>query len=365
MEKVRFNNSKSPEFISETKRRVADYFEKHNISIKSNSIMYLKSTLFILSAIIAYIILLISGDTILRVLILNCILGFLLAMFGFNIAHDAAHNAYSNHSTINRALSYFFDITSFSSYVWKVTHNILHHTYTNIPNVDNDITNFPIFRYSQDEKYCQHHSFQHLYASVVYALIGLNRLLFLDYHFFYTQRKAGKSIWKPFSISVFFKALHIVLFLVLPIVFLPLPWWQMVLCYFATTCIGSFTVAMVVSLAHVNDQVTMLDVHEDASLIDMHWAIHEMRTTCNFGTENKLVSFLVGGLNFQIEHHLFPQVCHVHYPKIAPIVKQTALEFGVPYHSIPTFTGAVKSHFRFLKMHSKKATKFAEEPCSP
>ena len=87
--------------------------------------------------------------------------------------------------------------------------------------------------------------------------------------------------------------------------------------------------------------------------IENEWAIHQLNTTVNFSRSNKWLSWYVGGLNFQVEHHLFPRVCHVHYPAIAPIVKQTAEEFGVPYLENPTFGSALRSHLNTLRRFGK------------
>jgi len=151
-------------------------------------------------------------------------------------------------------------------------------------------------------------------------------------------------------ISLFIKMLHVFIFLIIPLLILPIAWWQIGLSYLVMMGIVGCCVSFIVSLAHVVENVEMINFSEDQeNIIDNHWAVHEMRTTSNFATDNKLLSFLVGGLNFQIEHHLFPHLCHVHYPKIAPIVEQTAKEFGIPYHCYKTLFQAARSHFRFLK----------------
>jgi linoleoyl-CoA desaturase len=83
--------------------------------------------------------------------------------------------------------------------------------------------------------------------------------------------------------------------------------------------------------------------------IENEWAIHQMQTTADFGHDNKLLTWYAGGLTHQIEHHVFPDICHIHYPKIAHIVKQTAEEFGVPYNYNTGYFSALRSHIKMLK----------------
>ena len=90
-------------------------------------------------------------------------------------------------------------------------------------------------------------------------------------------------------------------------------------------------------------------VPDDTDQMENTWAVHQLLTSANFAQKSTLARVLCGGLNFQIEHHLFPNICHVHYDKIAPIVEKTAREHHLPYHSFPTYSGAVRSHFSQLR----------------
>jgi linoleoyl-CoA desaturase len=112
--------------------------------------------------------------------------------------------------------------------------------------------------------------------------------------------------------------------------------------------IAGFLLAIIFQPAHVIDGTEYPEPDENDNL-ENSWAIHQMLTTTNFGNKSRWFSWYVGGLNFQIEHHLFPHVCHVHYRKIAGIVKETAAEFGVPYKSAATFVGALAGHARLLR----------------
>ncbi len=104
----------------------------------------------------------------------------------------------------------------------------------------------------------------------------------------------------------------------------------------------------VFQMAHVVNGVEQ-PLPNKNNIITNEWAVHQLRTTANFAKDNKLLNWYVGGLNFQIEHHLFPNICHIHYPKIAPIVEKTALDFGIAYNTKSTFLNALKSHIKRLK----------------
>jgi len=117
--------------------------------------------------------------------------------------------------------------------------------------------------------------------------------------------------------------------------------------------IAGFILALVFQLAHTVEG-TSHPLPNEVGVIENDWAMHQLITTANFSRRNKLVSWYVGGLNFQVEHHLFPYISHVHYPELAEIVKSTAEEFGVPYLENRTFSGAVASHFAFLYQLGQK-----------
>jgi linoleoyl-CoA desaturase len=362
---LKFKASPPPsEFFDEVKRKVSLYFKTRRLSAKSDRLSQRKSMLIIFSFLSAYLLLILKCTHFGEVILIYSLLGFMLALGGFNIAHDAAHNAYSSNSSTNYLLSHIFDVGGFSSDIWKITHNQLHHIFTNIDGFDLDITNSPVFRYFPNQKHHPIHRFQHIYAPLIYCLPGLGRLFFFDYRSFHTHRDLIKN--KPLLLGkiISCKIAHISLFIVIPILTIPLSFGKILIAYLLCNFIGSIMLAVVVSLAHVNDVVKLEHLEEGATSLNKHWAIHELETTANFGMSNRLLTTLVGGLNFQIEHHLFPHIAHVHYPHIAPIVKQTAEEFGIPYYAIPTFSEALRSHFRLLKKGGEKLKKIPEQAAS-
>jgi linoleoyl-CoA desaturase len=112
--------------------------------------------------------------------------------------------------------------------------------------------------------------------------------------------------------------------------------------------IAGVILTVVFQLAHTVEGTTH-PVPDETGTIENNWAVHQMNTTVNFSRQSRLISWYVGGLNFQVEHHLFPTICHVHYPEISEIVKTTAEEFGIPYLENRTFMDAVNSHIETLR----------------
>jgi linoleoyl-CoA desaturase len=136
--------------------------------------------------------------------------------------------------------------------------------------------------------------------------------------------------------------------LVIPLIFLPIAWWAVVLLYLMMHFISGFTLSVIFQTAHVMPE-SEYPMPDDSGNIDNNWAIHQLMTTNNYAPGNRILSWFVGGLNYQVEHHLFPTICHVHYRKISGIVQETAKEYNIPYHVHPTFINALSAHYQMLK----------------
>lgn len=346
--KIRFRPKRESDFASVCKERVEAYFTTNQISRHANLSMYIKSILHV--AILVSLYFTILNESFSKPVLLLCCMamGVVQGLIGVNISHDALHGAYTSSSRWNKVLGYTFDFVGLSSYVWKITHNFVHHIYTNVPGVDHDIGKGPVLRFSPKDKHYWFHRFQHIYFFPLYCLTGLNWIFFSDY-FFLAEEAKKRPIPKQELFWFFcFKVINLVTFIVVPFMVMSFPWWQILIGYLALQFAGGFTVALIFQLAHL---VEGLDypLPDSEGLMENQWAEHEMHTTANFGTRNPLINYVCGGLNFQIEHHLFPYVCHVHYTNISPIVRETAHEFGLPYHENKSGTEAVLSHIRQLK----------------
>ena len=135
--------------------------------------------------------------------------------------------------------------------------------------------------------------------------------------------------------------------IILPMVFHE--WYLVVGVWFASAFLQGIILSVIFQLAHCVEEADFPMPDEVDNRIENEWAIHQVQTTVDFARRSRLVNWYTGGLNYQIEHHLFPQICHLHYPALSKIVEETSNEFGVRYEAHQTFGAAVASHYRLLK----------------
>ncbi|TDG36153.1 acyl-CoA desaturase [Pedobacter changchengzhani] len=339
-------------FYAELRKRVNNDFLERKQSINANSLMWVKTIIFLTLFTIVYFTILLVKLNGVTLVSLTVLLGIICAFIGFNICHDAIHGSFSSSKKVNKALSMLFHLVGANPYVWNITHNVVHHTYTNIPGHDEDIEIAPgLIRISEDEELRPHQRFQQWYAFPMYGLASLSWVLRKDYKKFFQKHIGARENIHPkieYFNLFFYKFLYYFLFIGLPLIFIDIPWWQVAIGFVLLHLAQGITMGLVFQLAHVVEGTIFPTPNVEGNMEEA-WAEHQMRTTANFATQSPLAAFFLGGLNRQIEHHLFPKICHVHYGRVSVIVKQTALEFGLPYHENETFTKALVSHFRTLK----------------
>lgn len=278
-------------------------------------------------------------------------LGVLIACIGFNIVHDGGHGSLSKINTLNKLGSFTLNIFGGSHYMWNIKHNIIHHSYTNVDGIDDDLELSPFMRLCKTQKIYRLHKYQHLYFWVLYAMLYLFWILASDYIKYY-KGKIGNFTFKKMSLSdhiIFwgFKILHLVIFVILPIQIMSFFTW--LICFLVYTIVAGFVLSIVFQLAHTVEQTQFPLPNKITGCMEDDWAIHQIKTTANFATSNKIVSWFLGGLNFQIEHHLFPKISPIHYPNISKIVKETCKEYGLKYIEFKHTRSAVASHISFIK----------------
>ncbi|WP_113651911.1 fatty acid desaturase family protein [Pedobacter namyangjuensis] len=358
IKKVKFTNVKKSAFYATLRKRVDAHFEEEDLSINANGAMWFKAIFFLGTFISLYLLIILgnlSGPIMLGLAIL---LGVFGAFVGFNICHDAIHKAFSKNQTVNKSFSILFSLIGASAYVWSICHNIVHHTYTNISGHDEDIDVAPgLIRFCENEPVNKLQRYQHIYAFGLYSLAMLSWVFRKDYKKFF-QTKIGSQVANHPRIEYFnlffFKFLYYFLFIVLPLIVLNVTWWQFVIGFLAMQFAQGLVLGLVFQLAHVVEGTSFPHPNNEGN-IEEAWAAHQMMTTANFAVDSKIAAFFCGGLNRQVEHHLFPKICHIHYPAIGKIVKETALEFNLPYIESPTFGTALASHYRTLKRLGKYA----------
>lgn len=356
MAKIIFNN-KNNEFYQTLKVSVDAYFANNNIEKTGNWKLYIKSVILIGSSLGIYLSLMLLNVDVLPALLLCALLGFLLACIGFSVMHDANHGSYSTNSLLNDAIGLTANGLGASSYFWKQKHNIIHHTYTNVDGIDDDIAKSPIIRQCESQKWVPAHKIQHLYLLPVYSLSSLFWIFIMDFTKYFSRKIYTTEAWKlTLKNHIIFwgtKVVYGVFYIAIPI----MVWgWQGWLIGFMTmNLILGLCLSLVFQLAHVVENTEFENIALDETKhIDTAWAEFQIKTTSNFAMGNKVISWFVGGLNYQIEHHLFPKVSHVHYPAISKIVEQKCKEYNLPYNYYPTMWGALVSHFRVMKQLGEK-----------
>ena len=356
---IRFSSAQ-PEFYSTLNQRVNEYFKSRNLSRTGNSEMIIK-TVFMFTLYIAPYILMITGVVtgVWAMFGLCLVMGVAVGGIGLSVMHDANHGAYSQKQWVNNLLGLSLNVVGGNAFNWKVQHNVLHHTYTNIHDVDEDISPRGVLRLCPHGEWRSFHRFQHLYAWFFYGLMTLVWVLAKDYMRIVKYQKDGlvkkqrANLSTEWTVLLLSKVIYVLYILVIPALVLSVTWWQVVIGFLVMHYIAGFILAIIFQPAHVIDG-TEYPLPDSNGKIDNSWAIHQLHTTTNFANKNRVLSWYVGGLNFQVEHHLFPGVCHVHYRKIASIVESTAKEFGLPYKAEPTFIGAIVAHARLLKTLGQK-----------
>jgi len=333
---------------------VSAYFEERGLSDKATPGMVLKTVALVMVTFGSYGLIMTGWFTPWQMLALCVVMGVGVAGVGFAVTHDALHGAYSHNPRINRAIGYIFDILGANSYMWKITHNVIHHTYTNIHGVDEDLEVSPLIRLSPHSRWRRVHRYQHWLAFFLYGISTLFWVWAKDYKYFfardigpYADKKHPAKEWVVLAVT---KLFYYGWSVVLPLVVLPITWWQFAIGYLAMHVTAGLILGVVFQLAHVVEGPQHVDPPPEG-YIEETWVVHEMLTTSNFATHNKWLTWYVGGLNYQIEHHLFPKTCSVHYPAIREIVQETARKHGIPYHHQPTLWSAIRSHYRTLKLH--------------
>lgn len=350
--KIRFPKPNAERFVAEVKADVAAYFKERNLSKHADAGMVFKTVVLLTLSFGSYALILTNWFSPWQMLGLAILMGVGLAGIGFSVAHDALHGAYSANPTVNKWLGYTFDLVGANGYMWKITHNVIHHTYTNIDGIDEDLTVSPILRLSPGAPRHWYHRFQHLYAFLAYSFATINWVFAKDYQQFLKRDigpyKNKKHPRKEIFHLIWTKLACYVYTIIIPLLVLDVAWWQFLIGFLAMHLTAGVILGVIFQLAHVVEGTEYPEPDEGGNM-EHTWIIHEMRTTADFAQDNRWLNWYIGGLNFQIEHHLFPQVCSIHYPQIAPLVRAAAERNGVPYLCQPTLRSAIGSHYAMLK----------------
>ena len=355
MAKLTYNNKKAV-FFQALKADVDGYFQRTGLKKTGNWRLYSKTLILISAAIALYVGLLTQHFTPLAGILLSALLGFTLSGIGFNVMHDANHGSYSTKKWVNDFLGLTLNALGSNAFIWRQKHNIIHHTYTNIDGIDDDIAKSPVIRQCSTQVWKPAHKVQHIYLWVAYALSSILWIFVTDFvkygsKMIYTTelKKMNTTEHVIFWAS---KVLYLVFYVAIPVAVVG--WGAWAVGFFAMHIALGLSLSVVFQLAHVVEETEFEFSGEEDKVIENEWAIHQLKTTADFARGNKAISWFVGGLNYQVEHHLFPRISHIHYPEISKIVEQKCKEFNVDYHAMPTMGAAIASHYRFMKSLGQK-----------
>lgn len=359
MNQLKFSRVDKSKFFRTLNKRVNDYFKEKKIARTGNWRLHIKTVVMFALYLGPYFLLLFLNTPWWLSLILAIVMGVGMAGVGMNVMHDANHGAYSSKGWVNKLMGSSMYLLAGNVYNWQVQHNVLHHTYTNIQDHDEDLEAGRVLRFSKHSEWRPHHKFQHYYSIFLYGLLTINWVITTD--FMQTKRYLKRKLSygefpnpvKQWALLGFTKVLYLAIWIVIPLLFFNMAWWQILIGFFIMHYVAGLILSVVFQLAHVVGDTEIYEADESGTMKNT-WAIHQLFTTVNFGTNNWLVNWYTGGLNHQVEHHIFPNISHVHYKSISQIVKETAIEHNLPYKEYETTRKAIIAHFGHLKQMGLK-----------
>jgi linoleoyl-CoA desaturase len=333
------------------KRNIDAYFADSGKSRHANAAMVVKTVVLLAWFVATYVLLVFVATSAWQVVLLCASLALATAGIGFGIQHDANHGAYTKSAGWNRALGLTLDMLGASSFLWRVKHNIAHHTYTNVDGSDDDMDIGWLARLAPEQPRHPHHGLQHIYLWPLYGFLLLKMHLAYDFKNLARGRVARTHFVRPRGLDLAELILGKLVFVTITFIVPAMahPFWVVLICYAAVTFATSVLMAVVFQLAHCVEGAAFGATADAAGKLPQGWAEHQVVSTVDFARHNRLVTWYVGGLNLQVEHHLFPKVCHVHYPALADIVKRVCLDYDVRYNEQATLRGAIASHWKWLR----------------
>ena len=347
--KIKF--AKNNGFQAELRRRVDGFLQDANLQERDCPQMYLKTIILLSSFFSTYAVLVFAAQTWWQVVPLCILLGVITAAIGFGIQHDGSHQVYSHSLWMNKLMALSLDLIGGSSYIWHWKHDVFHHTHTNIISYDPDLEVGIFGRLAPTQPRLAFHRWQHYYLWLLYGLLAIKWHFYDDFYSLVTGKIGDRNFPRPKGRNLItFWAGKLVFFAIafaIPLLFHSLP---IVLASYSLAAVTlGIVLSVVFQLAHVVEEADFPVPVVTSGVIENDWAVHQIETTVDFSRNNPVVTWLLGGLNFQVEHHLFPNICHVNYPAISQIVEQTCQDFGVNYNQHKSFWAGCISHFQWLR----------------
>jgi linoleoyl-CoA desaturase len=338
-------------FQTELRRRVEQYFKDTGRRQRDCPQMYLKTAVVLAWLVSSYLLLLFAAPAWWLALPLAVSVGLAMGAVGFNVQHDGGHHAYSRRGWVNKLAALTLDLIGASSYLWHWKHAVLHHTYVNLAGHDSDIDLGFLGRLSPHQRRRWFHRWQHYYLWALYGWLTINWELYVDFRTLALGRIGGHRYPRPkgWDLVTFIGGKLAFFSLAFAVPMLLHPVWKVLLLYGVASFVLGVVMSVVFQLAHCVPQAAFPPAPEGTDHLETSWAVHQAETTVDFARGNRLLSWFLGGLNFQVEHHLCPRVCHVNYPALSRVVEATCREFGVRYAAHKSFLAGLAAHYRWLR----------------
>jgi linoleoyl-CoA desaturase len=349
--KRRLAYSGGNEFQTRLRCRVDDHFREAGRRRRDLWQWYVKAASILAAFAVSYTLLVFFASGWWQAAGLTVVLALATVGIGFNIMHDGGHGAVSRHRFVNRAMAHSLDVVGGSSYLWRWKHGVLHHNYANITGHDMDVAVGMLARFTPHQPSYAHQRWQHWYVWVLYGLLAMKWHFYDDFRTLVLGRIGPHPIPRPrgrdLALLIACKLSFFVLAFGIPLLLHPV--WVVAAAYGLFAVVLGLSLSVVFQLAHCVEQAAFPLVAEGVRSVDSAWAVHQVQTTVNFGHGNGFATWLLGGLNYQIEHHLFPEINHCNYPAISGLVRDTCREFGIAYNEHESLWAGVRSHFRWLR----------------
>jgi len=346
------------DFYGHVKARINQYFSENHLSRKGDFRLHLKTAIILSIVVSAYVFVVFHAWSFWTALAGCAVLSQGIALIGFNIMHEGSHGAYSESPKVNWLMGFMLDLVGGSNVMWRTSHNVSHHTFTNIDGHDVDLFSNGLLRLSPRQEWKRHHRFQKFYFFVIYGVLTLWWVTTRDFEYFVLKR-GPRQVQRALPaidavLLVLTKVFYFSFALVIPIWHHPVS--SVLLGFAFTHLLLGLTLTTVFHLAHTTENVEFPEPVPQKNEIQKEWAVHQVETTTNFSPESRFAAWYLGGLNYQVEHHLFASISHVHYPAISKIVREVCEEHGIAYRCYPTFWSALAAHGRFMKSMGTSAT---------
>ncbi|MBK9731618.1 MAG: acyl-CoA desaturase [Chitinophagaceae bacterium] len=340
--KITYRKEPQNGFYATLRSRVEQYMK--SAAQKKFNIAHAKVIAFGGSYFGAYGYLLFMASSPQQILVAYLALGICNFLIFLNVVHESMHGALFAGKKLNAMAGHWLEWSGTSSYFWRKRHLQMHHPYPNIVGWDLDIEQSGLIRLSQQEPYRKYHRLQQFYLPVMYLFFSLNWFISRDTKD-YRRWKSVIPKW-VLPLMILCKFNHLFFMIALPAIVSPTMWISVLSGFLIMHFTMSGLAVMALLTAHVGEDAEFPRPDENGHMTDT-WAIHQVRTTHDFATDNKMVNFLFGGFNFHVAHHLFPSTSHIHYAAITSIIQKTADEFGVEY-KCEKLGEALVSHFHLL-----------------